>query len=218
MKEFMSLREFLLQPHDCVSPWPWRFLAEGHDFVRRYDIAKASYEKYGDDPPPEVLGVCAVSPSVDLTASAALILRRSNWIYQQDFVRRLKKRIRTKNQLYPELYDISGLRQVRTLKQFDERFTAPAHGFAGADDYYYRSSAIRVIDRIRIPTLIIHAEDDPFIPFAPLKDPAVVNNPHILLAGTAQGGHVGFISADPNHEDSFWAENRIVEFCKLAIQ
>jgi len=174
--------------------------------------------EYGNNPPPEVLGVCAVSPSVDLTASAALILKRSNWIYQQDFVRRLKKRIRTKNQLYPELYDISGLRQVRTLKQFDERFTAPAHGFAGADDYYYRSSAIRVIDRIRIPTLIIHAEDDPFIPFAPLKDPAVVNNPHILLAGTAQGGHVGFISADPNQEDNFWAENRIVEFCKLAIQ
>lgn len=174
--------------------------------------------EYGDDPPPEILGVCAVSPSVDLTASAKLILKRSNWIYQQDFVRRLKKRIRTKNKLYPELYDISGLRQVRTLKQFDERFTAPAHGFAGADDYYYRSSSIRVMDQIRIPTLIIHAEDDPFIPFAPLKDPAVVNNPHILLVGTEQGGHVAFISANPNQEDSFWAENRVVEFCKLAIQ
>jgi len=173
--------------------------------------------EYGDDPPPEILGVCAVSPSVDLTASAELILERSNWIYHTDFVRRLKKRIRAKHRLYPELYDISGLRRVRTLRQFDERFTAPAHGFAGADDYYYRSSSIRVIDQIRIPTLIIHAEDDPFIPFASLRDPGVVNNPLVLLLACAQGGHVGFISPGrEDEEDRFWAENRVVEFCKLA--
>jgi predicted alpha/beta-fold hydrolase len=189
--------------------------------------------EYGDDPPSQVRGVCAVSPSVDLIASAEMILKRSNWIYQQDFVRRLKNRIRTKHKLYPELYNISGLEQVHTLKQFDERFTAPAHGFADADDYYYRSSSIRVIDRIRIPTLIIHAEDDPFIPFAPLRAPAVVNNPYVLLLGTEQGGHVAFISAKgegstdsapttPNslllEEDRFWAENRVVEFCKLTME
>ncbi len=172
--------------------------------------------EYGAEAPPEILGVCAVSPSVDLTASAELILKRSNWIYQQDFVRRLKNRIRTKQKLYPELYDISGLPKVRTVRQFDELFTAPAHGFANADDYYYRSSSLRVIDQIRIPTLIIHAEDDPFIPIAPLRDPAVANNPHVLLLATENGGHVAFISANPNGEDRFWAENRVVEFCKLA--
>ena len=172
--------------------------------------------EYGDDPPPEILGVCAVSPSVDLTASADLILKRSNWIYQQDFVRRLKKRIRTKHKLYPELYDISGLRQVRTVRQFDERFTAPAHGFADADDYYYRSSSLRVIDQIRMPTLIVHAEDDPFIPFEPLRNTAVANNPYILLLGPERGGHVAFISTDGTEEDRFWAENRLIDFCKLA--
>lgn len=173
--------------------------------------------EYGDDPPPEILGICAVSPSVDLIASAKLILKRSNWIYQQDFVRRLKKRIRTKNELYPELYDIKALGEVRTLRQFDERFTAPAHGFSDAEDYYYRSSALRVLDLIRIPTLIIHAEDDPFIPFIPLLDPAVVNNPYILLLAPQQGGHVAFVSAQrKNGEDRFWAENRLIEFCKLA--
>jgi predicted alpha/beta-fold hydrolase len=173
--------------------------------------------EYGDNPPPEILGICAVSPSVDLSASAEMILKRSNWIYQQDFVRRLKRRIRTKQKLYPDLYDISGLRSVRTLRHFDDRFTAPAHGFAGAADYYYRSSALRVIAQIRIPTLIIHAEDDPFIPFAPLLDAAVANNPCILLLGPEQGGHVAFISATQNgDEDRFWAENRIIEFCKLA--
>jgi predicted alpha/beta-fold hydrolase len=173
--------------------------------------------EYGDDPPPEILGVCAVSPSVDLIASAKLILKGSNWIYQQDFVRRLKKRIRTKHKLFPDLYDISGLGEVRTLREFDERFTAPAHGFADADDYYYRSSSIRVLDLIRIPTLIIHAEDDPFIPFAPLLDPAVVNNPYILLLAPQQGGHVAFLAAQRrNGEDRFWAENRLLEFFKLA--
>jgi hypothetical protein len=180
--------------------------------------------EYGDNPPPEILGVCAVSPSVDLTASAELILKRSNWIYQQDFVRRLKKRIRAKHKLYPELYDIRGLRQVRTLRQFDERFTAPAHGFADAADYYYRSSSLRVIDKIRIPTLIIHAKDDPFIPFAPLRDPELSNNPYILLVATERGGHVAFISRKQNgpgnssvqDADRFWAENRVVDFCQLA--
>jgi uncharacterized protein len=174
--------------------------------------------EYGDTPPPEVLGVCAVSPSVDLTASAELILKRSNWIYQQDFVRRLKQRIRTKHKLFPELYDISGLEQVRTVRQFDERFTAPAHGFADAQDYYYRSSSLRIADRIRIPTLIIHAADDPFIPFTPLRDPAFTSNPYILLIGPERGGHVAFLSANPNQEDRFWAENRVLEFCKLALE
>jgi predicted alpha/beta-fold hydrolase len=174
--------------------------------------------EYGDEPPPEILGVCAISPSVDLSAAAELILKPSNWIYQQDFVRRLKNRIRTKHKLYPDLYDISGLEQVRTLKQFDDRFTARAHGFANADDYYYRSSSLRVIDRIRIPTLIIHAEDDPFIPFSPLRDPAVANNPHVLVLAPEQGGHVAFISANQKDDpDRFWAENRMLEFYKLAM-
>jgi predicted alpha/beta-fold hydrolase len=173
--------------------------------------------EYGENPPPQILGVCAISPSVDLSASAEMILKRSNWIYQQDFVRHLKRRIRTKKKLYPELYDIGGLRSVRTLRHFDDRFTAPSHGFAGATDYYYRSSALRVIAQNRIPTLIIHAEDDPFIPFAPLLDAAVSENPFILLLGPERGGHVAFISTSQNgDEDRFWAENRAIEFCKLA--
>lgn len=175
--------------------------------------------EYGNTPPSEILGVCAVSPSIDLTASAELILKRSNWIYQQDFVRRLKKRIRTKQRLYPQLYDISNLGNVRTLRHFDECYTAPANGFLDAADYYYRASSIRVAAQIRIPTLVIHAEDDPFIPIAPLRDPAVVENPFILLVAPRNGGHVAFIAGDRNgDEDRFWAENRVIEFCKLASE
>jgi predicted alpha/beta-fold hydrolase len=175
--------------------------------------------EYGDNPPREVLGVCAVSPSIDLSASAEMILKRSNWIYHRDFVRRLKLRIRTNHKLYPERYDVSGLDDVHTLREFDDRYTSKAHGFADANDYYHRSSSLRVVDRIRIPTLIIHAEDDPFIPFTPLRNPLLTNNPWILLLGPRQGGHVAFISSKPEAEsDRFWAENRVVEFCKLASE
>jgi predicted alpha/beta-fold hydrolase len=175
--------------------------------------------EYGEHPPRQLLGVCAVSPSVDLSASADLIMKRSNWLYHRDFVRRLKNKVRSKQRLYPELYDISGLDVVRTIKEFDDRFTSRAHGFADANDYYHSASSLRVIDHIRIPTLIIHAEDDPFIPFSPLRDPAVISNPYILLLAPKQGGHVAFVQAERNGDpDRFWAENRVVEFCKLAVR
>ena len=156
-------------------------------------VLKLSGE-YGSNPPKEVKGVVAISPSVDLTASAELILKRSNWIYHRDFVYRLKQRIRTKHKLFPGDYDIGGLSSIRTLRDFDNRFTARAHGFADAEDYYYKASSIRVIDQIHIPTLIIHAQDDPFIPFSPLRDAAIANNPYILLIDPERGGHVAFVS------------------------
>ena len=175
--------------------------------------------EYGDNPPREILGVCAVSPSIDLSASADMILKRSNWLYHRDFVRRLKQRIRTNHKLYPERYDVSALDEVQTLREFDDRYTSVAHGFADANDYYYRSSSLRVIDRVRIPTLIIHAEDDPFIPITPLQYPAVADNPYILLLAPHEGGHVAFIAGDRKDDsDRFWAENRVVEFCQLASE
>ena len=174
--------------------------------------------EYGAEPPAEILGVCAVSPSVDLGASADLILQRSNWLYHRDFLRRLKGRIARKQKLFPELYDTSDLRSIQTLREFDDRYTSRAHGFAGAADYYYRASSIRVVEKIRIPTLIIHGKDDPFIPYAPLDDQKIAGNPYILLVAPAQGGHVAFVAAPTDGEDRFWAENRVVQFCRLAVE
>ena len=172
--------------------------------------------EYSDSAPGEVVAAVAVSPSVDLNASANEICLRSNWIYHQDFVKRLKRRVKIKAKLYPHIYDTSQLHLVRSLREFDDRYTAGAHGYLNADDYYFKASALRVIDRIRLPTLIIHAQDDPFIPFKPLRDPLVTGNPNILLLAPEHGGHVAFISR--NREDRFWAENRAVEFCKLASE
>jgi predicted alpha/beta-fold hydrolase len=170
--------------------------------------------EYEENPPKEIFAVCAISPSIDLRAGTYLLSKRRNWIYQRDFLRRLRMRIRLKQKLFPNGYDIRGLSGVRTIRQFDERYVAPAFGFADADDYYAQASSIPYIARIRIPTLIIHAEDDPFVPFTPLRSPSIAANPYVLLIATERGGHVAFLSANP--EERFWAENRLVEFCKSA--
>ena len=172
--------------------------------------------EYGHNPPREVVGICAISPAVDLGASADAINRRENWIYQKNFLRRLRQKIIIKQRLYPDRYNISGVHSIRTIREFDDRITAAAHGFRNADDYYHQASAIHLLGRIRIPTLIIHAQDDPFIPFAPLRQPAIAENPYLLLVAPHQGGHVAFVGAKSGHEDRFWAENRAVEFCRMA--
>jgi len=170
--------------------------------------------EYDENPPPELKAVCAVSPSIDLRASTNLMAQPRNWIYQQDFLRRLKNRIKVKEKLFPGHYDSSLLNGVRSVEQFDNRYVAPHFGFADANDYYAKASSLPFIGRIRIPTLIIHAKDDPFIPFEPMRDPSIAANPYVLLLDTERGGHVAFLSANPG-EDRFWAESRLVDFFKL---
>ncbi len=170
--------------------------------------------EYGDDPPAEVKAICAVSPSIDLRASTSLIARPRNWIYQRDFLRRLKNRVKVKEKLFPGRYDSSRLSGVRSVEQFDNSYVAPHFGFADANDYYAKASSRPLIGRIRIPTLIIHAKDDPFIPFEPLRDPSIAANPYVLLLDTERGGHVAFVSANSG-EERFWAESRLVEFFKM---
>ena len=174
--------------------------------------------EYGEDAPSEVIAAGVVSPSVDLEASAESILARKNWLYQKQFMVSLKSRIRLKHKLFPDRYDVSALPRIRTIREFDEAFVAVAAGFKNAADYYHRASSLRVIANIRIPTLIIHAEDDPFIPFEPLRDPVFAENPYLLMIATKRGGHVAFISASHTDEDRFWAENRLIEFVSLCTQ
>jgi predicted alpha/beta-fold hydrolase len=173
--------------------------------------------EYGDNAPAELKAICAVSPSIDLRASTTLIARRRNWIYQQDFLRRLKNRIKLKEKLFPDRYDSSLLRNVRSVEQFDNEYVAPHFGFADANDYYAQASSRPFIGRIRVPTLIIHAKDDPFIPFEPMLDPSIANNPYVLLLATERGGHVAFVSASAG-EERFWAENRVIDFCKMVAE
>ena len=174
--------------------------------------------EYGDRPPPELNGLVAISPSIDLHASSKRLTAGRNWIYHQRFLNALKRRIKIKARLYPQLYQTEGLYRLKTIRAFDDKYVVPAFGFAGVDDYYTRASSLPHIRHIRIPTLIIHAQDDPFTPFAPLRDRSVAANPNVLMLAPERGGHVAFIaSTTSSDEDRFWAENRLIDFCRAVI-
>ena len=156
--------------------------------------------------------VCAVSPTMDLAACVKALERRSNIAYEFNFVRRLKARMRRKASIFPGDFSVEPLRRVWTVRQFDEAYTAPHHGFRDASDYYHRASAMRVIDRIRVPALILTAEDDPFVPLTPFRDPSVVSNPHITTVVTRHGGHCAFVEKGNGEYDGYWAEREVVRF------
>jgi len=120
--------------------------------------------------------------------------------------------MRRKAAVFPGEFSLEPLGRIWTVRQFDEAYTAPHHGFRDAADYYYRASALRVADRIRVPTLIITAEDDPFVPVSTFRDPAVVANPNITVVMTPHGGHCGYLERADGDYDGYWAEREIVRF------
>ena len=169
---------------------------------------------FGEDAPPELRAICAVSPVLDLEACVRALERPANAIYQWNFVRNLKSRMRRKAQLFPDRFSVEPLSHIRTVRQFDELYTAPHFGFAGATDYYRRASALRVVDRIRVPALVLAAADDPFVPPEPFSDPAIIGNPHITVRVSPHGGHCAFIGAPEEGDDGYWAERMIVRFAR----
>jgi predicted alpha/beta-fold hydrolase len=173
--------------------------------------------EFGDAAPPELRGFVGVAPSFDLACCADALAEPRNFLYEGHFVRSLKRRMRHKARLYPERYAGAalngGMRGVRTVRDFDDVITAPFCGFRDADDYYARSSAARVVAAIRRPTLILTAQDDPFVPFSTFERAEVRENPNIRLVAPRYGGHCGFVSQEGGDE-RFWSEARIVEFCR----
>jgi predicted alpha/beta-fold hydrolase len=160
---------------------------------------------------PELKAVAAVSPVIELEACMRAIERRQNRIYEWNFCRNLQDRMRRKNRLVPGVFDLAGLWKVWSIRTFDDRFTAPHHGFEGASDYYHRASAMRVIHRVARPALIVSAADDPFVPPHIFEAPPVAANPHITTIVTRHGGHCGFV-AEPNGYDGYWAERTVIDF------
>jgi len=173
--------------------------------------------EYGAHAPRELVAVAAVSPIIEIEQCTRALERRENALYNWNFVKDLKRRMRRKAQLGGR-FDLSRIDEVRTVRQFDAMFTAPHFGFRSAEDYYHRASAMRIIDRIAVPTLIITAEDDPFVPSQPFRDPKVIGNPHIELHVCGHGGHCGFVGARSNGSDGYWAENTIVDFVERNIE
>jgi predicted alpha/beta-fold hydrolase len=170
----------------------------------------------GGAPPAELRGVVAIAPALDLAACADALSKPRNFIYEHHFVTRLKRHMRHKASLFTDLYPlhaVPGYPRIRSVREFDDVITARYCGFADASDYYARSSASRVVSEIHMPTLIIAAKDDPFVPFGPFQNPAILGNRWITLLAPEHGGHCAFISQEDGPE-RFWAEARIVEFCR----
>lgn len=165
----------------------------------------------GEAAMPHLRGVCAVSPTLDLAACVAALERPANVLYQWNFVRSLKARLRRKARLFPGLFDLSKLGAVRTVRDFDDLYTAPHFGFGDAATYYHRASARRVAGRIRVPALILSAADDPFVPPEQFEAPEVRDNPLITVVITRFGGHCGFVAEPRNGDDGYWAERVVVE-------
>jgi predicted alpha/beta-fold hydrolase len=173
--------------------------------------------EFGNSTPQQVRGFAAVAPCFDLAACADALGEPRNFIYNRHFVRRLKSRMRHKARLFPKIYSangwMEGLNGIRTVRDFDDAITAPFCGFASADDYYARSSAMHVLGAITRPTLILTAQDDPFVPFSTFANRAMRENPKIALLAPRYGGHCAFVSQEDGDE-RFWSEARIVEFCR----
>jgi predicted alpha/beta-fold hydrolase len=168
--------------------------------------------EFGAALPKGLRGVCAVCPALDLAACADALERRDNYLYQRRFVKGLMSRYARKHEIFPERYPIQGLRPVRTVRQFDDVITAAHFGYRDAQDYYDHVGAKRVAAQIRVPTLMITAQDDPFVPYTSFLAAKINENPAIQFVAPLHGGHCGFISKYSGDE-RFWAEQRIVEFC-----
>ena len=171
----------------------------------------------GSDAPPELRAICAVSPTADLALCVDALERPRNAIYQWNFVRNLKRRMRRKSKAFPGRFALDSLSRARTVRDFDEQFTAPHHGFRNAADYYHRASALRVVDQIRIPALVIAANDDPFVPVSQFLEPAWRNNSMVTVMTTPRGGHCGFLSVSRPGDDGYWAEQAAVKFASAHV-
>jgi predicted alpha/beta-fold hydrolase len=165
-----------------------------------------------DAAPPELTAVCAVSPTMDLAVCVRALERPANVAYQWNFVRRLKARMRRKAAVVPGVFSLEPLPRIWTVRQFDEAYTAPHHGFRDAGDYYFRASAARVVERIAVPALILTADDDPFVPVEPFSRPAVTGNARVTTVVTRGGGHCAFIEHASGTYDGYWAEREVVRF------
>ena len=153
---------------------------------------------------PFIRGVCAVSTPIDLMASVRRLGRRENRLYERRFVRRMRSRLCATGRFRAK--DFAGLRSVMDI---DDRITAPSFGFGNAANYYRTQSALRFLERIRVPTLMIHAKDDPMAPFESCYFEAAARNPQIEQRVTEHGGHLGFLGRNPHR---FWLDETIIEW------
>jgi uncharacterized protein len=169
----------------------------------------------GDGAAGTLHAAAAVSVPFDLAAGADMLERGMGRVYSRYFLRNLRRKSAAKRQQLEALCEADRAIRARSLREFDDAATAPLHGFAGAAHYYAESSAARYLAGIRVPTLLLHSVDDPFLPTSAVPRKAVAANPFLIDGFTPTGGHVGFVSGMP-WAPRFWADEEAAVF--LAAQ
>jgi hypothetical protein len=163
----------------------------------------------------KIIGALAVSVPMDLHKGSIQLSKPSNVLYEKRFLTSLKQKIREKARIFPKL-DTRILPSIHSLILFDDHFTAPLHGFEDALDYYQTCSALFVLQDIKVPTLIINAQNDPFLPESCFPRVQVARNKYISLETPARGGHVGFTSFD--FSGMYWTESRGLDFIESTLK
>lgn len=171
----------------------------------------------GSAAPSYLRAVVGVSPLMDLAASSAALPVPQNRLYEGRFLSEMLRRFRHKIDLYPGLYMADGLDKIRTVRHFDQQVVARYGGFTGADDYYSSVASSNWAQDIAVPTLILHALDDPFIRMAPDTRAKLVANLRVMLVETWRGGHCAFLSLEPGGA-GFWAERTLLDFLLATVE
>jgi hypothetical protein len=169
---------------------------------------------WGCATPPQLIAAAVVSPACDLSLSSDRIHLATNFFYEWWFLIALRRSFRRKAELWPGRYDPALLKHVHSVRDFDEHITARYMGFAGAADYYDKASSAHVLDKIAIPTLVIHSGDDPFVAISAESQSKLRDNPNVTFLHTKHGGHCAFIGEEDveGSGDGRWAERKVVEF------
>lgn len=162
--------------------------------------------------PPQLASVTAFSVPCDLHGSARQLAKRRNRIFMWRFLKDLRVKINEKAQRFPHLVSAEGYDQIRTFQQFDDRYTAPLHGFRDALDYWQQSSALRYLQDIRIPALLVNARNDPFLSADCFPEQLAQQHEYLHLEIPASGGHVGFI--EHSRDQTYWMEKRAMQFIR----
>jgi predicted alpha/beta-fold hydrolase len=166
--------------------------------------------KQAQSVPDVVRGCVQFSVPCDLTDSSAALERRQNILYMRRFLKMLHEKIRIKQAQFPHHIDDHDYHRIKTFKDFDDRYTAPIHGFDSAEDYWEKCSSRPWLRNIDVPTLIVNSRDDPFLEGGCYPVEECASNPNTTLLITRHGGHVGFVPR--NHENRYWSEEKAVRF------
>ncbi|WKN30676.1 alpha/beta fold hydrolase [Porifericola rhodea] len=172
----------------------------------------------GDKLPPQVKVGVAFSVPLDLYTCSEQISSPANFVYSRRFLKNLKKKVSQKVLHMPNDLSTMHFNQIKSLKDFDDFYTAPLHGFKDAMDYYTHCSSLYYLEDIKVPTLLVNAKNDPFLsdkcyPVEMLRD-----HPYVHLETPLSGGHVGFMPRGAGADDNYWSEDRAVTFAKAKLQ